>query len=1398
MTWLHCHPDGFKFLILSLLPRMLRHSLTILLIVILLAPYPSGAQPANIAFKHIGIEQGLSNSTIESIFQDSRGFIWLGTRDGLNRFDGHQFQVFRHQPGDSNSITDNYITSIREDGDGQLWIGTMNGLSRFNPKLNQFKRFRHQDNKAGSLGHNHISAIHIDRRGRLWISSFGGGIYRLDRTLQQFVKIPTLRQANKAAIENFVHTLFEDSHGNLWAGTESGLYKYDESSQEFGQEESIARKEGKYLAIRSIAEDNRGYLLLGTDNNGLLQYHARYRTQDWFVHAPTQPRSISSNLLRAVLVTSAGTIWTGTVNGGLDYYDPIRQQFFNYQYQPEDPASLSQRTVSALCEDRQGNIWIGTHRGGLNLYMPGAQKFRLFRQKPDKNSLSYNDVKAFCEDRQGRIWIGTDGGGLNLFDKKNKSFQHFRNDPFDVSSLGSNEVIGIMEDRAGLLWVGTWGGGLCKLAPDSRQFTRYAGPSYIQTIYEDSKGRFWVATYYDGLWLFDRSSGSFTRVHRSSSGKSVVAGNNILSIAEDRAGNLWFGTDDGGLNRLDAHTGEFSHYFHLEEKKPDLRVLMVDSRGQLWVGQAGLYRFDAATNLFSLFMTEKVWRTVFVKGIVEDNEGFLWVSSSNGVFRLDVASKSYRSFNTVDGLQGQEFEANASLRTRDGEIYFGGVNGFNSFYPNEIGQNEFIPPVYITEFTIENNAIAGGPENKKIKQDISFTETIELSYREATFSFSFAALNFTSAENNQYSYMLENWDRDWIDAGSEKKAAYTNVSPGVYSFRVRASNNDGLWNEAGRQVRIIIHPPFWQTWWFRILVAAALITAGYYFYRFRRRIQLERFEEAKREQLHQMQLQFFTNISHEFRTPLSLILGPVEKLIRENPDAANQHAYQVIQRNANRLLQLINELMEFRKAEAGALKLQVMRGSLRHFVEEIADEFSELATEKNIRFSTKIIAQPQETWFDRQVLEKIIINLLSNSFKYTPDNGEIRLDIFDSFDHFKPSFRNELKLESYPRKGEFLYFRIADNGIGISGDSIAHLFERYYRVSEAHMGSGIGLAFVKTLTQLHRGNIYVYSERDKGTEFIVAIPVGPDQYAAHEKWTIAANPDSDTSDTKPELAALSQTYPLSPTARISDSANLPLILIADDHEELRGFLKESLEGEFHVMESANGRQALNICQEYFPDIVISDIMMPEMDGIEFCRALKGNDDLSHIPFILLTARSSMEARLEGAGSGADHYFAKPVNTELLIFTVRNVLAQKQKLRERYRRDQHAELRELAHTHKDREFMDELLRIIEQHLSSPDMDVDFICAQVGMSRTKLYHKVKNITGQSIGDFIRSHRLRHAARLMTETELSLTDIMYNVGIQTQSYFSKAFKQEFGKTPTQFLKELETGRMGRESGQ
>lgn len=1350
------------------------------------------AQGPQLNFKRINNENGLSNSTIETIFQDSRGFMWFGTRDGLNRFDGYQMLIFKYDASDSNSIGDSYITSIYEDGDRYLWVGTLNGLNRFDPVKNSFTRYYHQPANPGSLSHNQITKILGGTGQKIWIGTWGGGINLFDPATNRFtlIHLPDAEKNNHPY--TFINTLFEDSKGNTWAGTEGGLLLYNNSDQRFVPAQMNFSADGmqKPYSIRVICEDKNNNLLLGTSDNGLIIYDPKYRTQKQFLHDENNPNSISSNLLRAILVNKQGAVWTGTVNGGLDFYDSRSDKFVNYQYQPDNPASLSQRTVSALYEDRQGNIWIGTHRGGVNLYMPGIEKFNLFQQRPNANSLSYNDVKSFCEDRQGNIWIGTDGGGLNLFDRKKNTFKHFKYDHRDENSIGSNEVINITEDSQGNLWIATWGGGLCRYNKEKDNFIRYrqngtvTAPKYIQHIYEDSKKNLWVATYFDGLYLFNRQDLRWSRMEKSNSGKTALSGKNILCITEDRQGNTWIGTDDGGLNRLDAATKEFSHYFNSDDKKPDLRVLYTDSKGNLWAGQSGLFLYDRGTDRFKTFDENSTLSKEFIKGIAEDNKGNLWISTSNGITLLNPEHNIIRKYNTADGLQGLEFEANAFLKTTDGQLFFGGINGFNAFYPNEIVSNSFIPPVFITDFQINNKHVLGGKRNTFLKEDISYTNEIRLSYSDATFSFGFAALNYTVSENNQYAYKLQNWDKDWINAGNNKQASYTNVSPGTYTFYIKASNNDGVWNEKGDTLIIIIEPPFWRTWWFEALVFLILSAAAFSFYRFRRKLAIERYEEKKKEEMHELQLQFFTNISHEFRTPLSLIAGPIEKLMKDNPASKENHTYKVIQKNTNRLLQLINELMDFRKAESGILKLQVMQGNIPAFLEELSEEFSELAQQKHIQFSISEQTAQSSAWFDRQVLEKIIINLLSNSFKYTPDHGTVTLEVLASLENFKPRYAGELILKNDFKGKNYLYFRVADNGSGISKESLPHLFERYYRVSDNHLGSGIGLAFVKNLTQLHKGNIYVYSERNKGTEIIIGIPCNKADYNNEERWLREKNTNQVKLESLTPVAPSDVTRPIPAV----DSPVTATLLIADDNAELRLFLKEVLETQYRIVEATDGKIALDKLQDFLPDIIISDIMMPVMDGIEFCRNVKTNLETSHIPFILLTAKDGIDAQIAGTGTGADYYFSKPVSMELLQLTIRNILLQKQKLKERYQKDYQVEIKELVSISRDKEFMDRLISIIEENLARPDLDIDFVCTQIGMSRTKLYNKIKGISGLAIGDFIRTIRLKKAAQLMAQTDISITEVMYSVGIQTQSYFSKAFKTEFGKTPTQFLKELE----------
>lgn len=1382
--------------VLSCVYGCCRRRLAVLYGLLFLLPMGVFSQAPVLHFRHLTNEQGLSNSTVETIFQDSKGFMWFGTRDGLNKYDGYQIVVYRYNPGDSNSISDNYIKCIYEDRKHHLWIGTQNGLNRLEPGLNRFTRFMHRTDSR-SLGHNQVTAIYEDKQGRLWIGTYGGGLDLFDRSTGTFTHFRH-RQGNIQDIpDNRVNYLCEDPQGRFWVATENGLALFDREKKRFHTIPLPYTDDGDQQAVRIVRDDGKGKLWLGTEEKGLLLYDPGTGGFTTYEHREKDASSLSTNQIRAVLPDSKGNLWAGGVNGGLSLFNAANGSFFHYQNEPEYPRSLSQRTVSALFEDKQGILWIGTHRGGINIYVPGAEKFRLYQQQVKENSLSYNDVKAFCEDRQGRIWIGTDGGGLNLFDREQQHFRHYQYDPFNKNTLGSNEVLGITEDKQGNVWIGTWGGGLNLYHAASESFTRFLNDpadthslssNYVQKILEDSRGNLWVATYYGGVNIYDRKAGHFIRF--TGTGANSLSGKNAVSIIEDRKGRIWIGTDDGGLNCYDPSSGKIRHYFTAGEKKPDLRVLFIDSKGRLWAGQSGLYLFDVAKDNFSLYTTDAGLGTAFIKGMTEDKTGNCWISTSNGIVRFHPDQHRYKTYNTGDGLQGPEFEANAYLQTRDGEMYFGGINGFNVFYPQEIGANSFMPPVYITDLQVSNQRMLPGVEGSPLQQDISLTDRIKFNYKQSSFSFGFAALDYTAPENNQYAYKLDGWDTGWNYVGSERKAVYTNLDPGTYVFHVKASNSDGVWNEQGRTITVVIQPPFWRTWWFVLLLTAIIVYAVYRLLAFRRERELKEISERKREEVHQLKLQFFTNISHEFRTPLTLILGPLEKMIRESRDNVQQHSFKLMQKNAYRLLDLVNEVMDFRKVESGVLQLKVMPANPVLFLEEISEEFREWAADKQVRFTVNIVAAPEEAWFDNQVLEKIIYNLLSNAFKYTPRGGQITLEMRNSIEDVKPAYPHELILQNDYKASEYLHIRVVDNGIGISKESIEHLFERYFRVNENHLGSGIGLAFVKSLTFLHRGSIRVYSERKQGTEIIISIPFYKSDYSEEERWM------GDPAKTAKQLESLvsNQRYTIAtPVAELPADAihhapaNQHTVLIVDDNSELREFLKSALLPEYRVIEASDGQMGFEKARAEMPDIIISDVMMPVLDGIAFCKLVKENLETSHIPFMMLTAKTALSSNIEGAASGADFYFGKPLSIELLLITIRNTLEQRRKSKERFLKDYFYEAKELVNSSKDKEFMDELLSQIDHHLMDPDFDISLLCSSMGMSKTNLYQKIKQLTGQSTGDFVRTIRLKKAAYIMSHEDVPLSEVILRIGIQTQSYFTKAFKKEFGKTPTQFLQEL-----------
>lgn len=1378
--------------------RMLPQSI---IFILLITTGYAHAQTLNLKFKHINIGQGLSNSTIESIYQDSKGFIWFGTRDGLNKYDGYQITVFRNDPNNKNSISDNFIKCINEDASHNLWIGTSDGLNRFDAYKNTFTRYGHNPVNNQSLPGNGINCIYKSKSGLLIVGSNGGGLSVFDAKKNEFKRfVPKNNQP--LAIDNFdVNSVLEDRKNNFWLATDKGVGLLDKTKGTVNTSFNLNNNPAFVISLPTLRlqEDQQGNIWLGTINNGLVMVNLVNHVFKQFLHDDKKTYSISTNLIRSLLVDNKGNVWTGGVNGSLDLLKPSGNTFLHAQNEPGNSLSLSQKTVSSLFQDNQNNLWIGTHRGGVNFYAPLAEKFKLLQQGATENSLSYNDVKSFYEDSKGIIWIGTDDEGLNQYDEQTNNFKHYKYNAFNLTSISSDAVLNTTEDRNKNLWISTWGGGLNLMDRKMGTFTHFVNkPSdansissnYVQTTLQDSEGNFWVATYYGGLNLFDPKTHIFKRLTNTINDKSSLYGNNIIALNEDKEKNLWIGTDDGGLNRYNLIKKTFTHYFISGDKTPDIRVVFTDSKGRVWVGQEGLYLFNPTTNKFNIYTNKGGLSSEFIKGITEDNFGFLWISTSNGLTKFNPNTRELKKYNVADGLQGLEFEAGAYMKTKSGEMYFGGINGVNHFYPKDIRVNHFVAPVYITGLQIFNKDILPGDEKSPLKSDISLTHEIKLDYKRSTLSFDFAILSYTASENNHYAYKLKNFDQDW-QYTSERKANYTNLSPGNYTFYVKASNNDGIWNNKSAYIDISISPPFWSTWWFRLIVLFSGITASYYLLRFKKNLDLQKIEENKREEMHKIQLQFFTNISHEFRTPLSLILGPLEKIMSEDKSQVFRLYYDTIHRNANRLVLLINELLDFRKAESGSLKLKVMPGNLDQFISEVVEDFKSLASEKHIALHLTTQRNLGETWFDRQIIEKIIINLIHNAYKYTNIGGEITIELYANPDGFETAYKHSMMVNSNYRAKKYIYIRVSDNGIGISNDSIHHLFERYYRITDAHMGSGVGLAFVKTLILIHKGSIIAYSEKNKGTDFIVKIPVDKADYAIEERWI--NNADNSGIQLESISTFLHQNYKTAETDQVErrEKGQLNKILVVDDNDELRNFLHHSLDEFYEVIEAVNGIDGLEKVKTEFPDMIISDLMMPGMNGIDFCEEIKSHPETCQIPFIILSAKDALESKIEGAESGADLYFPKPVSINLLLLSIHNIFRQQSTLKKSHIKNYFIEAHEATDQQSDNSFLDQLVQVIESQLGNPDLDVDHLCREMGMSKTKLYNKIKKVSGLSIGEFVRTFRLKKAAYIISHEDILLTDVMYRVGIQTQSYFTKAFKKEFGKTPSQFLSEIKTGK-------
>ncbi|MDE3144260.1 MAG: response regulator, partial [Bacteroidota bacterium] len=1100
---------------------------------------------------------------------------------------------------------------------------------------------------------------------------------------------------------------------------------------------------------------------------------------------------INNNIVNGIVQDNQGLIWVGTDHGGINLIDKKTNHISFIKNETENSRSLSENTIYSLYKSKAGLIWAGTFKSGVNLFDANAINFPLYKNHlSDKNSLPFNDVNRFVEDEKRNIWIGSNGGGLIYFDRKSNTFKTYKHDPRDANSLTNDIIVGLYYDKDHKLWIGTYFGGMdCY---DGKTFHHYKhDPANINSIaddrvwdiYEDAEQNFWIATLGGGMDKYDRKKNIFYHNQVRADGNGVRS-NDITHIAKDNAGDLWLATSNG-IDILNLKTLQFAHLSDSANNLSSFTVntIFCDSKGLVWAGtREGLDVYNVLTKKFQPFTTADGLPYNNVLNIVEDNSGFLWISTPNGISRIKTIKEANgdlkiacRNFNAKDGLQSSEFNPNAALKTTAGEIIFGGPSGFNLFNPKSIKDVNNKVNVVFTDLQVLNKSIVPDEKvngNIVLKESIITAKEITLKYDQDIFSIEFASLNFIDPDKNRYAYKLEGFNKDWAYADeNSKRVTYTNLDPGTYTFYVKAANDAGEWSAITTQLKITVLPPFWKTNFAYFLYFLFLIVILFFIRRSIRQkfaIEEERREALRMHELDMMKIKFFTNVSHEFRTPLSLIITPLDKIINTTSDLSKKKHFELMQRNARRLLNLVNQLLDFRKLETQEIKLNSTKGNIIKFLNEISFSFTDMAEKKEIKFSFHSSVQSLYTFFDIDKLERIMFNLLSNAFKFTPEHGNIEVNV-NCIDTSSP-FQKIVEI------------RVKDSGIGIPPEKHEKIFERFFQNevpgSMLNQGSGIGLSITKEFVKLHGGNISVESEVEKGSCFIVQLPV-----------TIVEE----------QIADMDETV-VNDTRRYHDideeiipEINLPVLsskkatlLLIEDNEDFRFYLKDNLKQFYNIIEAGNGKEGWQKALQFHPDLIVSDIMMPVMDGLELCNKIKTDSRTSHIPVILLTAKTTEENKLEGYQTGASDYITKPFNFEILQSRIKNILSHQASLRKTFQKHVEAKPTELAVSSENEKFIQQALEIVEKNIDNTDFSVEELSKGLYMSRVGFYKKIFAITGKTPIEFIRSIRLKRAAQLLSKTQMTIAEVAYEVGFNNPKYFAKYFKAEYGMLPSAYQNE------------
>ncbi|HTM98689.1 MAG TPA: two-component regulator propeller domain-containing protein [Pedobacter sp.] len=1319
----------------------------------------------------IGIEKGLSNNSVRCVFKDRKGFMWIGTHDGLNRYDGYEFKVFRNQLGDITSLPHNYIYTINEDLENNLWVGTGQGIGIFNNLTSKFGPayfVRKLTGKREKIS-GPVNVIETAPNGDVLIGTNGMGLMVRSKNATTAFQVP-IHQKGNSLIDFNVTDIKIGEHQKIWIFIDPiGLCVYDMKTKKLHVVNQTI------TAASCIETDNNGNIWVGTIK-GLFQY--QISTNNLLPPLQAKNKDLNSAYVQTLCMDKQQQLWIGTKETGVMILNP-KQGKITHLSAGGVKNYLNSEPVQAIYEDNEGRKWIGTLKGGIRMIASRGASFKTIAHDPlNPNGLVNNFASSFLEEQDGKLWIGTDGGGISIWDRDRKKFTNLKLQAGNKQSLSNNLVSNIKQDYLGNIWVATFGGGINKFNKANQTFEHFRCINQatgienedIWQILEDQDKTLWATTFSKGrLYYLNRQRNRFEVFDQN-------LAMDLIAIREDKYKTLW-GGNAHALVKIDKKYKKHTYY---EIGKP-VRVIYEDKKGNFWIGSegGGLILFDRKEGkIIKRFSTLNGLCNNSILSIVEDNAGNLWISTFSGLSKFNSTKQTFLNFYQDDGLQSNQFLDNAGLKLKSGELVFGGLKGFNIFHPDSIRSSKNIPPILITGLRINNQPVSSA--------DSYITQTngdqiaaLEIPFDEAVVAFDFAALDYTAPGKISYAYYMQGWDKGWNYSDKLRTAAYTKLVEGTYQLRIKSTNTEGQWMTNEKVIVVKVLPPWYRSWWAYLFYALAAVATVYVFITYQKRqsylkyqVDLANLKVKQEQELSENKLSFFTHISHEFRTPLTLIINPIKEFINSRNSQVDSKDLIIVYRNARRLLSLVDQLLLFRKSEVESLK--VAKFDLVPFCKEIYVCFSQQARSKNINFNFQCIQKNIEIYADREKIEIVLFNLLANAFKFTPDYGTITLKIDD--------------------EEQMVSLHVIDSGPGIAEDTGPKIFERFYQDStqSSATGFGIGLFLVKKFIEGHGGDVSYSSVIGSGTDFKVTLLKGIEHLAGnhvHEQENHARFiPELIEEDNYIELGTeIAQFDDEEPKVSIDLDATTEkkAILIVEDNEDIRNYIKQIFRTDYLIYEAEDGSQGYELAKKHSPDMIITDVIMKEVSGVELCRRIKSNPELSHIPVILLTSSSSSEIKLKGIEQGADDFITKPFDKDILLARVANLLKSRNTLQRYFFNEITLKSEDFKVSNEYKEFLEKCIEITEKHIDDPEFNVKTLADELATSPSLLYRKVKSISGKSTNEFIRYIRLRKAAQLMVSSDYNVNQTALLCGFNDVRYFREQFSKLFGIRPSDYIK-------------